>query len=62
MKNVKKSTKSKSVHGFMVKCIRIKTVCDNCYFKFAGTLETIKDLATLEEIDAKYKYVIGVVN
>lgn len=38
------------------------TVCDNCYFKFAGTLETIKDLATLEEIDAKYKDVIGVVN
>ncbi len=30
------------------------TVCDNCFFKFAGYLEEMKNMETLEEVEARY--------
>jgi len=38
-----------------------KTVCDSCFFKFAGYLETMRNSSTRDDVDNKYSEIIKIV-
>lgn len=38
------------------------TVCDSCYFKFAGYVEELKNVSTAEEVETRFVNVVRIVN
>lgn len=38
------------------------TICDNCYFKFAGYVEELQNVSTVEEVATRFNNAIRIVN